>query len=585
MTCLHHIFVLFFSCNIPRDSIKKSIPILSKINANKATKILFDWSTPMQVTTENTKYEVKQITELNYNLRTESTARAVNYPSTEIFYNFTTTPRNVATYKLMTAYNNTAKDTTITQKISTTTSKPQKPTTEEYATQKSTPQESMTQKPTIQELTTQKLMTMKSTTMKPTTRKPTTREPTTMKPTTMESTTMEPSTIKRTTMQPVTIEPTIPTPTTHKSMTQQVTKTPEFVASTPRPTVERSTSPATIKIISTYKSTSAIIVVHVEETSIINNTTLAGVEAPIEPNNPISQIESPNMKETGSTDSPFELITHNTDSTESKTTFNSTEVSVPFSVSTSTVSTAKRKQSKIYKVESDILNITLHSAGTTNETNSKIFKTVTLPTVSNTTRKASQPKGKYMHESKMITIPVRIIMDTGKVQPSLYIKKYNNSWIRNEATTARTGTLLKKIYKTHGRAVSTTTNLTLSSVVATDNQTEEIKHVLTEPEQITSVAGSADSDDRQDDLFSVLSIAAGVAVAIILTGFIIVLVARCRTRQGMQKRQKHLEMNHVQSMMSVSEDDLSTGYMRNIFHSPLPGNKNIIKNTISYCIE
>lgn len=116
-------------------------------------------------------------------------------------------------------------------------------------------------------------------------------------------------------------------------------------------------------------------------------------------------------------------------------------------------------------------------------------------------------------------------------------------------------------------------NNTFFTMVTTDIQTEEVKHVLTEPEQITSVAEDEEEGDRKDDLYSALSVGMGVAAALILVATIIVFVARYRRSYG--DRTTKMDLDRVQSMINISEDEVTSGYLRSVFHSPLPG-KNVL---------
>lgn len=248
------------------------------------------------------------------------------------------------------------------------------------------------------------------------------------------------------------------------------------------------------------------------------------------------------------TDSPIIVILHNiskTPSKELKPISRATESSIiSLTVLKSTVVSPKRKPQKTIKNkqnDSELVKITLY-----NDRASKSY----VPTTSST-------QLKDVNDSKIIA-PSKIV-----TSGTIYLHRKNE--------TPRSSTAISYVLKP---TQSTLDNNTFFTMVTTDIQTEEVKHVLTEPEQITSVAEDEEEGDRKDDLYSALSVGMGVAAALILVATVIVFVARYRRSYG--DRTTKMDLDRVQSMINISEDEVTSGYLRSVFHSPLPGKRGFV---------
>ncbi|XP_077294836.1 uncharacterized protein LOC143917223 [Arctopsyche grandis] len=264
-----------------------------------------------------------------------------------------------------------------------------------------------------------------------------------------------------------------------------------------------------------------------------------------------SQIESPvstfkTISSPSVTDSPITVILHNISkipTKDAKQILKATESSIiSLTVLKSTVISPKKKIQKTTKSkqgDSELVKITLFS------TNSDKTST-TSSTILNSLKDHVEMKS--LSSNVVTTRPV-------------YLHRNNTVVIRN--VTKHSSTVIPPVI-----TVSHLDNNTFFTMITTDIQTEEVKHVLTEPEQITSVADDGDDDERKDDLYSALSIGMGVTVALILVATIIVFVARYR--RSCSESDAKMDMDRIQSIMSVSEDEVPSSYLRSVFHSPLP---------------
>lgn len=127
---------------------------------------------------------------------------------------------------------------------------------------------------------------------------------------------------------------------------------------------------------------------------------------------------------------------------------------------------------------------------------------------------------------------------------------------------------ISKIYKNLTKLTANTSENSNKAVTEkTSTPEDEIFHILTEPEHITAVVGEKGEEKDTVNLVSVLSIAAGVMMAVITVAVVIVMIERCKRPPYEEVR----KINEVQMRVVVENKDIQT-YSRSIFHAPLPGN-------------
>lgn len=314
---------------------------------------------------------------------------------------------------------------------------------------------------------------------------------------------------------------TVTVPSTSSSTTMTTVGTTQLqnettVYESPKTTTETTTITSTIQT-----ETSTEVSTTEKTVSSIGVPVTSQIESPITPKSPVNS--------SGEIDSPITVILHGNSKNlkDPKQVSKATERSIiSLTVLKSTV-TSKRKPIKANRTRPDsgLVKITLNSGLGIAGKASMAMAPSTAPTIRR--RHSTNPPSTIKFDENPQEM---VVFNKSKTKPMTAVPMNKN----------------------------TTT---------TEMPTEEIRHVLTEPEQITSVAGDEDKDEKKDDfIYSALSIAMGVVAALILVATVIVLVARYKRSTSTSSRK--MEMQHMQSMLNVSEDELPSSYIRSVFHTP-----------------
>ncbi|XP_068631225.1 uncharacterized protein [Battus philenor] len=149
---------------------------------------------------------------------------------------------------------------------------------------------------------------------------------------------------------------------------------------------------------------------------------------------------------------------------------------------------------------------------------------------------------------------------------------YNGSifTVSNKSNFKATDIPLKKLTKTiekpKAKAKNVTKIINNKNELTTVEPEDETFHILTEPEHITAVMSDKELDRSSMDLISVVSIAGGVMMAVIMVAVLIVMVERCRRPRYEDVR----KVNDIRMQVMIDSNEAPPPYMRSIFHTPLP---------------